>query len=486
MKEKSIKTNIVLNTIKVACSIAFPLITFPYISRVLQPNNVGKVNFGSSFVSYFSLIASLGIATYAIRECSAARNDRNRLSDTSSQIFSINICTTIVAYIFLALTLLFFDNLASYRKLIYIQSTSILFTTLGADWLNTAMEDFKYITIRSIVFQIISLILMFIFVREEADYLKYAAITVFSTSAANIANIFYRKKFCNISFTLDMHLKRHLKPIVLLFVMLLAQTIFSSADVTMLGIMKDDFEVGIYSTAHKIENIISQVVSSLAWVVMPRMSVYFEKNDYEKINNLLHKTLDLLMFIGIPSLVGVCVLSKEIVIIVGGNSYIDSALPLTILMMSFFFSLIGGSFLGNMVLLPSKNEKQYMIICCVTAVINIVLNFLLIPFGGAWAAALTTTMSSFLIMVMLILKKDKKIKLDYVKDSLKEPIIGSIIILLYCTIIGYYIHHVIVKTFVCVIGSFILYGISMIYLKNSLCIQIMEALIERRRSRNER
>lgn len=473
MQQKSLKKNSILNVIKTLSGIIFPLITFPYISRVLLPTNVGKVNFGSSFISYFSMIASLGITTYAIRECSAVSNDKEKLGKKSSEIFSINVCTTIVAYLLLAIALMTFRKLDVYRTLIIIQSTSILFTTLGTDWLNTAMEDFKYITIRTVLFQVLSLILMFIFVREETDYLKYAAISVFSASGANIANIFYRKRFCKVTFTFDMQWKRHFKPILLLFVMILAQTIFSSADVTMLGIMRSDYEVGIYSTAHKIENIISQVVSSLAWVVMPRMSAYYAEKNYGKINELLRKTLELLMLIGVPAVAGTCMLSKEIVTIVGGDNFIEASLPLTILIFSFAFSLIGGSFLGNMVLLPSGNEKTYMIICCITAVINVGLNFLLIPEGGACAAAFTTAVSSLLIMIMLLIKKDKNIKLDYLKQAMISPCIGAIAICLYCNVIKIFVSGVFLKTGVCILGSTIIYGILMIALKNELCLQVL-------------
>ncbi len=481
MQEKSIKRNSILNVIKTISSILFPLITFPYISRVLMPENVGKVNFGISYISYFSMIASLGITTYAIRECSSVRDDKMILGKKASEIFSINICTTVVSYILLAVSLLLFQRLDSYRILIIIQSTSILFTTLGADWLNSAMEDFKYITLRTIAFQIISLLLMFCLVKTPDDYLKYAAISVFSSSGANIVNIFYRRKFCKVSFTKSMNWRKHFKPILLLFVMILAQTIFSSADQTMLGFMKGDYEVGIYSTAHKIENIISQVVSSLAWVVMPRMSLYFAEEDYIKVNQMLKKTLSLLMCIGVPSIAGVCVLAREIVMIIGGTSYLDAALPLMILMFSFAFSLVGGSFLGNMVLLPSKQENTYMWICCITAVFNVVLNFILIPYGGAKAAAFTTALSSLLIMILLIIKKDKRIKLDYIIQVSASPVIGSAVIVIYCKIVGLFVTGGWGKTVICIIGSAILYGVVLIVMKNDLCLDILKELKERKR-----
>lgn len=481
MQEKSIKKNSALNVIKTISSILFPLITFPYISRILMPENVGKVNFGTSYISYFSMIASLGITTYAIRECSSVREDKNLLGEKASEIFSINICTTAVSYILLAVSLCLFRGLDNYRILIVIQSTSILFTTLGADWLNSAMEDFEYITLRTIAFQIISLLLMFCLVKSSDDYLKYAAISVFSSSGANVVNIFYRRKFCKVSFTKNMNWKKHFKPILLLFVMILAQTIFSSADQTMLGIMKSDYEVGIYSTALKIENVISQVVSSLAWVVMPRMSFYFAEGNYEKINLMLKKTLSLLMCIGIPAIAGVCALSNEIVMIIGGEGYLDAALPLMILMFSFAFSLIGGSFLGNMVLLPSKNENTYMWICCVTAVFNVALNYILIPYGGAKAAAFTTALSSFLIMILLRLKKDKRIKLDYVVRVSVSPVIGSVALFIYCKTVGLFISNLWGKTAVCIGGSVILYGAILIGMKNDLCMELLEELKERRK-----
>ena len=481
MKEKSIKRNSILNVIKTISSIVFPLITFPYISRVLKPENVGKVNFGISYISYFSMIASLGVTTYAIRECSSVRNDKNVLGKRASEIFSINICTTIVAYILLAISMLVFRKLDSYRVLIVIQSTSILFATLGADWLNSAMEDFEYITMRTIVFQAVSLVLMFCLVKSPDDYLKYAAISVFSASGANIVNVFYRKRYCKIIFVKRMNWKKHFKPILLLFVMILAQTIFSSADQTMLGFMKSDYEVGIYSTAHKIENIISQVVSSLAWVVMPRMSVYFAEGDYTRINSMLKKTLSLLMCIGIPAISGVCALSREIVMIIGGEGYLEAELPLMILMASFAFSLIGGSFLGNMVLLPAKNENTYMWICCVTAIFNVVLNYLLIPYGGAKAAAFTTAASSLLIMLLLLVKKDKRIRLDYIINVSASPIIGSAVLFLYCKVIGLFISNLWSKTVVCIVGSIILYGAILIGMKNELCIEVLEAIKARRR-----
>ena len=188
-KKTNVNKNTIFNTLKSIFGVIYPLITFPYISRVLMAENVGKINFGNSVVSYFSLIASLGVTTYAVRECSRVRDKKDELKKVSSQIFSINIFSTIIAYLALFITLIVARSLDNYKTLICIQSATILFTTLGADWLNTAMEDFKFIAIRTVGMQIAALVLMFIFVRKPDDYIVYAIISVVASSGANIINV---------------------------------------------------------------------------------------------------------------------------------------------------------------------------------------------------------------------------------------------------------------------------------------------------------
>lgn len=477
MENKNLKVNSILSVIKTLANILFPLITFPYVNNVLTPTNVGKVQFASYFITYFSLIATLGITTYAIRECSAARSDKTKLSKKASEIYSINICTTVIAYACLAITLLLFRRLDSYRNLILIQSCTIFFLTWGADWLNSAMEDLKYIAIRTVAFQSVALIMTFVFVQNENDYFKYAIILVVSSSGANFMNVFYRRKYCKVRFTFDMHIKEHLTPILLLFVMLLAQTIFSSADVTMLGLIKGDYEVGIYSTAVKLQTTIAQVVSSLAWVVMPRLSVYFAEENFDKINDLLEKILNVLVIIGLPSVFGVFAISDEIVAIVGGGSkFADASLPLAILMISFGLSLVGGSFLGNMVLLPSKREKTYMIICIVATLANVILNAFLIPIGGAIAASATTAFSALIILVMLLITKDKRIKLNYLGRVFLSPAVGSVVIYVYCILVRQYFKSIWYSTSICIIGSMVLYLGILIIMKNRMCLSVLNSL----------
>lgn len=482
MAQKSIKKNSIYSILKTGSSILFPLITFPYISRVLLTENVGKINFGLSIVSYFSLIASLGITTYAIRECSAVRDDREKLSSTASQIFSINIITTIIAYIALTITLLCFRKLDNYRTLIIIQSLTILAATLGADWLNSAMEDFRYITLRTVAFQFVSLILMFIFVHKPEDYMKYAVISLVSSAGAEITNMWYRRRYCKVVFLRnirnDIKWKRHTLPILYLFVMILAQTIFNSVDSTMLGLIHGDHEVGIYAAAHKINNIINQVVGSLLWVIMPRMSYYFAEKKYDEVNKLLRKVLGFNMFLGLPCAVGCYVIADDVIRVAAGEAFIEAAPVLQILMIGFVFSLVGGNFLGNAVLLPSKQEKYYMIVCCITAVVNVIGNYVFIPLYGARAAAGTTAACSLTILILLLFKVDKHVKVEKVGRLVLSPVVGCIGIVVVCRLCRN-IDNLWIRVIVSVAVSAGIYGLTQIVLKNELVEDVLAGLKRR-------
>ena len=475
---KSIKKNTVYNIIKTFSSIVFPLITFPYISRTLLVDNIGKINFGLSFVSYFSLLASLGINVYAIRECSKVSEDRKELSKVASQIYSLNLFTTAIAYILLFLFLVFYKRIVHYRILIVIQSLSILFGTLGTDWLNTAMEDFQYITIRTILFQLVSLLLLFAFIHSPEDYIKYAVISVISSSGYSLVNMFYRKKYCDIFFTKNIEIKKHYLSIIVLFVMLLSQTIFNNVDMTMLGIMKGDFEVGIYSTAHKIMSVISQTVASILWVVLPRISYYYKNNSFGEINTLLRKILGFHITLGLPCVIGTILMSNDIILLIAGRDFAQSGIVLKLLMFSSFVSLFGGSFLGNMILLPMNDERYYMIVCIINAILNTILNYIYIPYYASIAAATTTIICSILVLILLVIRIDKNIRINKISRLFPQPVLGSIFIIIICYVCKQ-INQLYLRTFISFTFSVIIYFIIQILFKNDLLLPFYNAVLKR-------
>lgn len=472
MKSQTVSHNIIYNEIKVVSRIAFPLITFSYASRILHAENIGKVNFSSSFVNYFNLIASLGLSTYAIRECSRLNNEQEKFDETASQLFSINICTMLFSYLLLGFALLVSSSIRGYGLLILIYSINIFFSIIGTDWINAAKEDFKYISIRTLLFQILSLFLILTMVRGEEDYLKFACISVLGASGSNVINIFYRRRYCKIHFTFHMDLKKHMKPILLLFSLVLAQSVLNNLDITMIGFIINDQAVGYYSTAVKIYTIIEQLVSSISLVLLPQLTYQIYKKNYNKVNALLHKSLNFIVTLGMPCATGLFMLSKEILTLACGPEYSEAAQSLSILSLAMVVNLIGGSFWGNLILLPYGREAQFMVACLVSALINGIANYILIPVMGINGAALTTLFSMFIILLICRFRKSTDIKIGYKLTDFFPVFIGCIMIVAVCTVWKNLIANYIIRIIICIFQSCLIY-VLILYLGKNEIIKFM-------------
>lgn len=473
MKEANVQTNTIYNTIKSVSAVVFPLISFPYISRVLLTEGVGKINFGNSIISYFSLIASLGITTYAVRECAKVRQDAGKLSQTASQMFSINMLTTFIAYALLALTLVFARPLQDYRQLIVVQSTVILFTTLGADWLNTAMEDFRFITLRTVFFQILSLVLMFLFVKGPEHYMRYAIISVISGSGANIVNMFYRRKYCKVSFTTDMQLRRHLTPILLMFSLMLTQTIYVNSDITILGLFHGDHEVGLYSTAVKIYTIVNTTVASVAFVLMPKLSYWFSEDNYGEINKLLRYGLNFIVVLGFPCIVGLNAITVEIIQIMAGEQYLGAVPSLHILTIAMLMSFLGG-FIGNLILLPSGREKICLRTSMISATLNIVLNLIFIPLFGSIAAAVTTATAETAGFLINIHHVEKRVELGSLRKTVLAPLVGCAAMILVLALVAWLVKALVLRVVLSVVLSAGVYLAVLLLMKHEFTLDMIK------------
>ena len=211
MKKKSLVLNAALNGLRNILNLIFPLITFPYVTRVLSVSGIGEYNFANSIVSYFLLLAGLGVSKYGVREGAKYRDDIEKESKFVSEVFTINMIATILAYILLAVVIVFSDQVNRYAITVIIFSLQIFFTTIGVEWLFSMYEEYAYITIRSIIFKIISVVLLFLFVRDKNDVGIYAAITVFSSVGSNILNYIRARKMVHIRFRFRFDWNKHLK-----------------------------------------------------------------------------------------------------------------------------------------------------------------------------------------------------------------------------------------------------------------------------------
>lgn len=347
MKRKSLKINAFLNGLKTFLNFLFPLITFPYVSRVLSVEEIGKYNFSNSLISYFLLLAALGIDKYAIREGAKYRDNKEKFSSFASEIFQI-----------------------------YVNS-----------------------------------------------------------------------------------------------------------DTTMLGYLKNDYSVGIYSVATKIYLIMKNLTGSILTVTIPRLAYLASKKTKEDYEKLLSKVANALIILIIPSIVGVILLSREAVLIIAGNKYLDAQLPLIILSVAILFSTFSGLF-NNCVLLPYKREKVFLKSSIISAIANIVLNLILIPYFGSVGAAFTTLISESIMASMNFFGcKDLIGKVIFnkpLKDSVVSVFCGSIGIIICCRIIKNLFSNLYVYSVTSVLLSVIIYGCILVLLKNEIVLENMKKIMHKR------
>ena len=434
MQVPSLKKNVALNVTKTLFSLIFPLITFPYTSRILLPDGIGKVNFARAVIEYFVLIATLGISVYGIREAAKMRDDKVRLSKITKELFIINIVSTLFAYILLAFAMLCVPKLSSYRALLCVISATILFTALGLDWLYTAVEDFEYITKRYIFFNALSLVLLFVFVKEQKDYLWYASISVFANVGSNILNFIHSRKYIDFSIVHQLEFKKHLKPVCVLFAMAIAIKVYTVLDTTMLGFLCNDWQVGIYTAAIKIDKIILSLVVAACAVLLPRLS-YYSENDVEKFNKLAYKGLDILLMVSVPCCIGLFLLSYHIIMLLSGEHYIESV-PVMRIMNPIILIIGMSNFIGMQLFMPLRKELYtlYSVVC--GAVFNFILNLILIPRYQALGAAISTLCAEavvtgvqlLLARSLIDLKKTFRIFVIYALNAIVMGILVFVVI----------------------------------------------------------
>lgn len=479
MKHKSLALNAFLNSFRSVLNILFPLITFPYVSRKLTVEGIGIYNFSNSIVSYFVLIAALGIGTYAVREGAKYRKNKKKITQFSSEVFTINICSTVIAYVLLVLCLIIFPKIHKYYLCILIFSLQIFFTTIGTEWIYQIYEDYTYITIRSIIFQIVSVILLFIFVREPQDYLNYATITVFSAVGSNVLNFFHARQYCNIHLVFHFNWKKHLPPILILFAAGIANMIYLNSDITLLGVIKDNYIVGIYAVSSKVYNLIKTLISALLIVTIPRLAMLFGNRRMKEYKNILSKLTNTLVILALPASVGLFLLAKEVILIISGPNYLRAISSLRILCFAYIFSILAW-ILSDCVLIPAKREKKVLISMSSSAILNIVFNILLIPLWNENAAAISTVLAEVcMFIVNYYYAKDIVIDIFQSKKLLKsffDSSIGCIGIVIGCILCNVIFKSILTKTIFSIIISVITYGIILVLLKNVVAIKILKAI----------
>lgn len=478
MKKKSIVENLSLNLLKTIMCIIFPLVTYPYAARVLGETGLGKVSFAESIIGYFSVFSVLGINTYGIRELSKVRDDKRKLNDLTNQLFSISMINTVFIYAILIISIFKISYLYEYRWIMLIQSIMIICTNIGMDWFFTALEEYRYITIRAIMFQVISFFLLLIFVKQQEDYLQYAAVCVFATAGSGVMNFIYIRKFVNIKFVIKQTMLKHLKPIWYIFGTNLATSIYLDLDRTMLGIWHGDAAVGLYAAASKITKTASTILSCITNVMLPRVSYSLKNESHENSTKLILDTFNYTLMLVIPMSGGIICLYNEIIQIMFGIAFIGAGKALAILSVDVVISSIN-RVLAWVILVPHGYENKVLITTTIGAVSNLVMNFMLIPRCGIEGAAVATCISEITVMLVCIFYCKKIINIYDLFKNFYQYVIPTIMFMLLWGLLISKIRFLLARILLQIFLAVLIYGVSMVIFKNSYCNIIIDWIRKR-------
>lgn len=407
-KNSSIGMNFIMSFLLRMSSLIFPLITFPYISRVLLADGYGKVQLAISVVSYFVLLAQLGIPTYGIRACAIVRDDRKALSRVTHELMIIQLVTTVISYGILFALLYSVPRLAEEKVLYLITSSSIILGMLGMEFLFQALEQYTYITLRSLSFKIIALVSMFLLVHTKSDYLMYAGISVLASVGSNILNLTQLHKYIDLRVMDGYNIKRHIRPVFVFFAMSCAATIYTSLDAVMLGFMTTDADVGYYSAAVKIKNILVNIVAALGTVILPRVSYYFEQDLMDEFWAVIKKALSFAILVALPLTVYFMIFSRNGIYFLSGPAYENSVIPMVVIMPTVLLIGLTG-ILGLQVLVPTGRETVVMYSTIIGAIVDLIANLLLIPSMQATGAAIGTLLAEFAVLLVQLFALRKEV-----------------------------------------------------------------------------
>ena len=405
----SLRKNIFYSSILTAANYIFPLITYPYVSRVLGVANIGVCNFVDSIINYYILFSMLGIANVGIREISRIKSDKEALDKTFSRFFTINTITTTIALTALVISIYTIPKLHENQELMWIGALKLVSSYLLVDWLYRGLEEFKYITNRTLVVKCMYVAAVFLFIKSPDDTWRYYLLLTLMITGNALINIMHGRKY--VSFRLCFsQLHPIFKMVFILGVYNLLTSMYTTFNVVFLGFSCGDTEVGYYVTGHKIYKIILALFTAVTGVMMPRLSALLAENRHGEFRRLLKKSFLILAASFIPISLFIEIFAPQIIRIIAGAGYEGAILPLRII--APLLLIIGTEqIIIIQGLMPLKKDKAVLINSIAGASVGLILNLLIVPSMGAvgssiaWFAAECTVLTSGTIFFIKAMKE---------------------------------------------------------------------------------
>ena len=418
MSKKSVKANAFFNTFKEFLDLAVPLITFPYVTRVLLPDNLGKVQFATSIVAMFAYFASLGIPLYGVRKIAAIKDD---IKERSKVFFSILVLESVLTFLVYVAFFISIFTVSKFNKeiiLYLILGLRIGLKIFGFEWFFKGMEEYRFMAMRKFVAKIIGVILIFWLIKGPEDYILYGLISILTDFFSKVMNFLNLKRMVKKVSRHEIDLKEHISGSIYFFMIFISAKIYADIDKVMLGFISTNASVSYYVTANKLINIIRTMFNAATAVLIPRFSYLFAQGKSHKFKPLARKAFSIIFFLPLPAMAGLYLLTEEVVLMFGGHEYLPAVLTMRILLPVLFLLPIK-SFVGTQILLTHGQHKTVIISVSLATVFNVIINAFLIPRFSQNGAAVATLLSEAVIISLEMLvayKYIKKLDLNIIRN----------------------------------------------------------------------
>lgn len=474
----SVKSNFIYNLINVLSTLLFPLITFPYSSRVLMAEGIGQVNFYNSIINYVVLLTSIGIPMYGIREIARVRDNIQKRSITAVEILTLNILLNVVGYFVIGILCVTVPQIQENVPLFLLLSLIMILNTIGCPWFYSGVEDFKYITIRALLIRVLGVILLFALVKSSNDLLYYALCTVICTAGNNIINFIRLRKYVSLSaFKLtEINIVRHLKPALAVFVFNLITSIYINLDSVMLGFLSNSASVGYYTAATKLSHMLLSLVSALGTVMLPRLSNLVSIGRMDEFYRLSQKAFNFITLIAFPVCIGLIVLSPTLIYLFSGETYKPAVITLQ-LISPVIIAISISNLTGLQILYPLGKIKIVTISTCVGALVNFILNILLIPHFSQNGAAIATVAAELSVTISQFFIAQKYIPFKLINRNTFLYLITAVAMGAVCYFVSVLLKgNEVLKLIIIPIVGALVYGVIMIFTQDSICKEIVETV----------
>lgn len=422
LKKDSLPLNFILNSLVAFFSMLFPILSFPYASRILHPEYVGRVSFAESIVAYFLLFSQMGMPTYGTREIAKVRSDRDKLIKLTSQLFLINFSMAICSYLVLILASCLVPRLHEDQWLYLVMGLALFMNAMGMEWLYKGLEEYGVLAKRSFGLKLLSLLSIFLLIHKQEDYLVYGFLYMLAAYGAGILNFraAYRDllrgyiRFDKVKSDIKEAFHRHLSHIAIFFAMTCATTIYTHLDTVMVGAMSGNTELGYYNAAVKIKTLLVAITTSLGIVLVPRITHCIMERKAEALRRYIRITFLFTASFSLLSLGFFECFATQSILLLSGQEFMPAVPAMKIIMLT--VPLIGFSSLtGLEILVPFHKEKIVLYSEVFGAVIDFVINLWLIPIDGSVGAAVGTVIAELGVLAfqtIYILIKRKDFRLD--------------------------------------------------------------------------